>query len=95
MFSRKNTEEADVRELAAEAFPQMESPGIVDQTIPGCPRKERDKKMKRRLRLFFLVFIIAPGFFLFKGHFYQKSMKPVKFRMLKLCKTYNCLPAAI
>jgi hypothetical protein len=26
----------------------MESPGIVDQTIPGFPRKERDKKMKRR-----------------------------------------------
>ena len=33
--------------------PDMESPGTVDQTIPGCPRKERDKKMKRRLKMFF------------------------------------------
>jgi hypothetical protein len=31
----------------------MESPGIDDQSIPGCPRKERDKKMKRRLKMFF------------------------------------------
>jgi len=47
-----------VHELpAGHPGPDMESPGIVDQTIPGCPRKERDKKMKRRLKMFFLALL--------------------------------------
>ena len=51
-------------------LPDMESPGIVDQTIPGCPRKERDKKMIRRLKMyFFLDIIIAPLFLHCKDFF--------------------------
>jgi len=46
--------------IARGGIPTMESPGIVDQTIPGCQRKERAKKMKRRLKMFFLALIIAP-----------------------------------
>ena len=73
----------------------MESPGIVDQTIPGCPRKERDKKMKRRLKMFFLVIIIASGIFLCKCEFYLISMKRVENERAKLCKIYKCVRLAI
>jgi hypothetical protein len=51
----------------------MESPGIVDQTIPGCPRKERDKKMKRRLKIFFSCPYYSTRNFPFQGAFLLKK----------------------
>ena len=45
-------------------------PGIVDQTIPGCPRKERDKKMKRRLKMFFSWPYYSTLIFGLQGVFY-------------------------
>ena len=62
-------ERALVRIVSRRSRLDMESPGIDDQSFPGLPRKERDKKMKRRLKMFFFDLIIAPQICDFKGYF--------------------------